>query len=150
MTQLFTQAMPALTGKPDPFSREFIQWLRGLVAEVNAGTADIAALEVALAVLDAAVDALTVAVEVRSVEVDLGSTPVRSGSFNITDAALTAAMQIIITQAPGPYTGKGSTLDESEMDTLDVTARAGSGSAVAYWRSNTLVRGNFKFNYRAG
>lgn len=37
MLQIFNQGMAALQGKRDTFSREFIQWLRGLVFVANVG-----------------------------------------------------------------------------------------------------------------
>lgn len=92
------------------------------------------------------------AVDLTQIEQDLGTVALRSGSFTLTDAALLAGELLIITQAGGPYTGKGTREDEAEMDGLTVmgTIAAGGGSALIYWNSATYVLGKFKFNYLHG
>lgn len=81
-------------------------------------------------------------------EVDLGSVPRTSGSFAITSAGLTASKAVSIQQAVGPYTGKGTLADETEMDMLIVTGITTSTTNIqCYWNSPTFVKGNFKFNY---
>jgi hypothetical protein len=87
-------------------------------------------------------------VDWHQTEVDLGSTPAYSGKFTITDATITATGKVVAIQAGGPYTGKGTLGDEAEMDTVSVAVTPAAGSATAYWRSQTAVRGNFKFNYQ--
>jgi hypothetical protein len=67
------------------------------------------------------------------VEVDLGSTLKSKGSVVITDANIVAGSKIIIQQAPGPYTGKGTRADEAEMDPIWVSVEAGAGTATAAW-----------------
>lgn len=86
------------------------------------------------------------------VEASLGSAPDarRSGRFIITDAAIGATSKVFVTQAGGPYTGKGTRADEAEMDHVACVAKAASGSATVYWHSRTRVRGNFKFHYVIG
>lgn len=74
-----------------------------------------------------------------TIETDLGP-PKTSGKFTIVDAAITAAKKVLIWQAPGPYTGKGTLADEAEMDGIDCLAIPGSGQAVVGWR----VRGGFR------
>lgn len=69
------------------------------------------------------------------VETDVGSTPRSSGRFTITDAAISPTSKVIIQQAPGPYTGKGTLADEASMDPLWCVAVPGSGSAVVHWRT---------------
>ncbi len=129
--RLFSQTMLALTGKADIFSREFIQWLRTLVDQVNTLTS--------LADHDD---------EIRTVEEYLGE-DVRSGHFTIDDADIASGDLIMIQQAPGPYTNKGTLADEAEMDSIEVRAMCDrDGFATAYWTSTGAVRGNFKFNYR--
>jgi hypothetical protein len=49
------------------------------------------------------------------VEVDLGSSPIFSGSFVITDSSFTPTSRVLVWQAPGPYTGKGTLADEAAM-----------------------------------
>lgn len=84
-----------------------------------------------------------------SVEVNLCSLPQRSGHFDITGlTGLTAGKPVMIQQAVGPYTGKGSLADEAEMDQVLVSASVLSATTVrAYWVSTGFVIGNFKFNY---
>lgn len=67
-------------------------------------------------------------------EANFGSVPVSRGSFIITDAAISPTSKIIIQQAPGPYTGKGTRADEAEMDQIAVTAEPLTGTAIARWR----------------
>lgn len=72
-------------------------------------------------------------------EADLGSTAAWQGRFTITDAAISATSKVMIMQAPGPYTGKGTLADEAEMDPLWCVAYAGTGQATVYWRTFTMV-----------
>lgn len=128
MIRVFSQTMAALTGKTEIFSREFLQWLRTLVDAVN--------------------DLETVETPIRTIEEYLGE-DVRSGHFTIDDADLESGDLIMIQQAPGPYTNKGTLADEAEMDSIEVRAVCDrDGFATAYWTSAGFVRGNFKFNYR--
>lgn len=70
------------------------------------------------------------------VEVNLGATPVTQGSFTITDAAISASSKVLIWQAPGPYTGKGTRADEAEMDEFPkMTVVPAAGSASVRWSS---------------
>jgi hypothetical protein len=70
------------------------------------------------------------------VEVNLGSTLAWQGKFTITDAAITAAKKVLVWQAPGPYTGKGTRGDEAALGPVRIThVEPGSGSAVVHWRS---------------
>jgi hypothetical protein len=93
-------------------------------------------------------DSGTTVTTVTTVEVDLGSMA-KSGRFDITGlSGLTPGAQIVMQQAAGPYTGKGTLADESQMDAITVTAYAFSATVIrAYWTSRTWVHGNFKFNY---
>ena len=66
----------------------------------------------------------------------------------ITLSGLTIGKQIIISQATSPYTGKGTMNDESEMDFIGVNGVVISATEIkCFWNSQTLVKGNFKFNY---
>lgn len=83
----------------------------------------------------------------QTVEIDLGTSK-RSGNFIITSSGLTVGKQVIISQATGPYTGKGTLADESEMDFIGVNGVVVSATQIkCFWNSNTVVKGNFKFNY---
>jgi Collagen triple helix repeat (20 copies) len=85
------------------------------------------------------------------VEVDLGSAR-RSGRFVIGGlAGLTAGRAVAVSQATGPYTGKGTLADEAEMDAIDVAASVTSATQItAFWKSRTRVRGNHRFSYQIG
>ena len=86
-----------------------------------------------------------------TVEIDLGAVPRRSGSFTIAGAGMTPGKPVMIQQAAGPYTGKGTLADEAEMDLLQVTASVTSATVItAYFTSPLLVAGNFKFDYLIG
>lgn len=83
-----------------------------------------------------------------TVEVSLGSAARRSGSFTIAGAGLTPGKPVLIQQAVGPYTGKGTRADEAEMDQVSVAAHVVDATTIrAYWTSRHLVRGNFKMHY---
>lgn len=88
-------------------------------------------------------------VSVSTVEVDLGLPALNSGSFNITGlSGLTPGKQVVITQACGPYTGKGTLEDESEMDLVTAKGYVVDATTIkCFWNSQYKVLGNFKFNY---
>ena len=84
-------------------------------------------------------------------EINMGNYPRRSGSFTISGTGLVTGKPVLISQAAGPYTGKGTLADEAEMDQLLVTASVTNSTTItAYWTSNYDVRGNIKFNYIVG
>lgn len=112
----------------------------------------------------------------KTVEVDLGSTPTWRGKFTIVDVSIVSTSRVIIKQAVGPYTGKGTRADEAEMDQLWCVAEPQFHQATVYWRTQQAqtasfseirgmqpnhdaflgsltqtvigkVKGNFKFNY---
>jgi hypothetical protein len=81
-------------------------------------------------------------------EVDLGAAKT-GGKFTIAGAGMTVGKPVLIAQAVGPYTGKGTRADEAEMDQVTVTGAVTDASTItAYWSSPRRVRGNFKFNYQ--
>jgi hypothetical protein len=83
----------------------------------------------------------------QTVEINLGVAR-RNGNFTITSSGLTSGKQVMINQATGPYTGKGSRADETEMDMLIVSGVVTSSTTIkCYWSSLHPVMGNFKFNY---
>ena len=85
------------------------------------------------------------------VETNLGAAPRTSGKFNITSSGLTTGKHVLITQANGPYTGKGTLTDEAQMDAITATGKVTSATNIeCYWRSPTKVRGNVKFAYAVG
>jgi hypothetical protein len=86
-------------------------------------------------------------VSFTTVEVNLGISK-KSGNFTITSSGLVVGKQVMIFQATGPYTGKGTLADESEMDFIGVNGIVTSSTTIkCFWNSRTSVRGNFKFNY---
>lgn len=85
---------------------------------------------------------------VVEVEINIGSNPVRCGRFVITSTGLTVGKPVIINQASGPYTGKGTLADEAECDSLTVQGKIISATEIeCFWGSISIVRDNFKFNY---
>lgn len=74
-------------------------------------------------------------VAATTVEVNLGSTPTWRGKFTITDVLIDATKKVLVWQAPGPYTGKGTRADEADMDRISCIAEPLAGSASVYWRS---------------
>jgi hypothetical protein len=71
-----------------------------------------------------------------TVEVNLGSTLAWQGKFTITDASISPTSNVIVWQAPGPYTGKGTRKDEPALAPIAIThVEPGNGSAVVHWRS---------------
>lgn len=91
------------------------------------------------------------AVSYTEVEQSVGSVPRLAGKFTIAGSGLTIGKPVIISQAVGPYTGKGTRADEAEMDGLIVKAAVTAVDTItAYWNSATFVKGNFKFNYLVG
>jgi hypothetical protein len=76
------------------------------------------------------------------VETNVGSTPRFRGKFTLVNASITAASKIFITQAPGPYTGKGTRADEAEMDPITAIAIAGTGTATVIWQTTGYIVAN--------
>ena len=104
----------------------------------------------------------------KTVEVNLGATPIWQGRFTITDATITTASKLLVWQAPGPYTGKGTRADEADIQPIMISSVvAFNGSAVVNWQTppaytdgaaglmglgdidlrKGYVKGNVKFNY---
>jgi hypothetical protein len=86
------------------------------------------------------------------VEVDLGSSLRTSGNFVISGlSGLNTGDPVLVRQAVGPYTNKGTLADEFEMDTVNVAGKVASASTIqCYWSTDSVVRGNFKFLYVVG
>jgi hypothetical protein len=93
----------------------------------------------------------TASLALTTVELNLGAAPNarRGGHVQITGlAGLTAGKPVLIQQAAGPYTGKGTRADEAEVDMLTLAAKVLNATTIdVYWQSKNRVRGNFKFNY---
>lgn len=70
---------------------------------------------------------------ITTIEQNLGSVPAVRGTFIVSNGAVTPASKIVISQAPGPYTGKGTLADESDMDVLRCVAVPGSGQFTVRW-----------------
>lgn len=88
-------------------------------------------------------------VTLSTAEVDLGSNAKTGGAFTIAGTGLTPGKPVLIAQAVGPYTGKGTRADEAEMDQVNVAASVTDATTItAYWSSARRVKGNFKFNYQ--
>lgn len=75
-----------------------------------------------------------------TVEVDLGSTAKFAGKFTITDASIGATSKVMVWQAPGPYTGKGTRADEAELQPVSIiSVEPAAGSAVVKWQTPPIV-----------
>ena len=75
-----------------------------------------------------------------TVEVNVATTPKTGGKFTITDAAIGASSKVLVWQAPGPYTGKGTRADEAQLAPVKVSAVSpAAGSAVVYWEAEGHV-----------
>lgn len=70
-----------------------------------------------------------------SVEQNLGSTATFWGKFTVVNASITAGSKILIWQAPGPYTGKGTRADEMDMVKVNANAVPAAGSMTVYWET---------------
>lgn len=167
---MITQITPPRVAFLDPrtgaVSREWYLFFLSLYNFVDVGEADIngllqapvatfeaSSIESRLSFLETAPrvelqesgDALTLA----TVEVNVGSVPKTGGHFTIAGSGLTVDRPVLINQAVGPYTGKGTLADEAEMDQVNVTASVTDAATItAYWSSARRVKGNFKFNYQ--
>lgn len=88
---------------------------------------------------------------ISTAEVSLATAPNvrRSGHAQITGlAGLTIGKPVMVQQAPGPYTGKGSRADEAEMDAISFVGKVLSATVIdLYWQAVHLVRGNVKVQY---
>jgi hypothetical protein len=95
------------------------------------------------------------AITFSAYEFDAGVNPVNAGTFDITGlSGLTAAKPVLISQAAGPYTGKGdaTAADEPEMDQISLTAYTLSTTSIrVYWEAEYgFICGNIKVFYLAG
>jgi hypothetical protein len=84
------------------------------------------------------------------VDVTLSSTPARAGRFTITTTGLTTGRPVLVSQAAGPYVGKGTLADEAQMDAIRVAAKAISATVIeCQWTSQTWIRGSVRFDWLA-
>ena len=85
---------------------------------------------------------------VVGIQIDIGSKPKRGGIFNITGTGFVAGKPVLISQSAGPYIGKGTYLDEIEMDQITVAATVINNTTIqCNWGSNTYLKGFLGFNY---
>jgi hypothetical protein len=83
-----------------------------------------------------------------TVEVTIGTIPRKAGRFTIAGAGLTVGKPVLIQQASGPYTGKGSRADEAEADLVMVTGKVISATLIeCFWNAVSVIKGNVKFDY---
>lgn len=91
----------------------------------------------------------TAVVDIQQTEVDFGTVPTDTKTFTVTAGAIVGTEQINATQSGDAPTGRSA--DENEMDTLQVSARAASGSIVFIVRAlDGPVVGKYKINYLVG
>lgn len=91
----------------------------------------------------------TAAAPMTVVEVDVGNTA-KSGRFVIAGNGFDAGKRVVISPYPGPYSGKGTRSDESEMDAITVVSSVlDTNTLECFWHAIPgPVRGFFKFQYR--
>lgn len=78
-----------------------------------------------------------------TVEVDVSAIATWRGKFTITDAAIGVGSKLLVWQAPGPYTGKGTLADEAELQPISiVTVVPALGSALVYWQTPPMLTFN--------
>lgn len=71
-----------------------------------------------------------------TIEVNLSAIATWRGRFTITDASITATSKVLVWQAPGPYTGKGTRADEAELQPVNVImTTSATGSAQVTWET---------------
>lgn len=75
-----------------------------------------------------------------TVEVNLSATAVWRGKFTLVDAAIGAASKVLMWQAPGPYTNKGTRADEAELQPVSIIAvNPAAGSAEVFWETPPMI-----------
>jgi|SRR6188474_849749 len=76
-----------------------------------------------------------------TIEQDLGATPATQGSFLLLDAAIVATSKVLMWQAPGPYTNKGTLEDEAAMQPVQVVSVAyvADGIALVRWQTPPMT-----------
>jgi hypothetical protein len=95
---------------------------------------------------------ITEADPLKTVEILMCTWPAQySGHFTIADVDLVPGKPVMIQQAVGPYTGKGTLMDEAEMDQVHVTGITINSTTIqAYWVCQPYsgpISGYIKFNY---
>jgi hypothetical protein len=86
-----------------------------------------------------------------TVEVNLGTKPRRAGKFSITTSGLTAGRPVLISQAQGPYTGKGTIAADDVAERIVAYGKTTSTTNIdVWWESRTRIAKNVKFNYAVG
>lgn len=86
-----------------------------------------------------------------NIEKDLGAVALKTGSFTVTSTGLTTGKPVVVTQAVGPYTGKGSREDECEMDEIRAFGVVTNATTITvYFSTDSFIKGNIKFNYIIG
>ena len=107
---------------------------------------------IALDVLGSVKTDASTGIIINKIMVDLGAHPKCAGTFNITGVGLPIGKLVEINQTQGPYTGKGTKLDEIDMDQLIISGKVINSTTIqCNWGSGeNLVRGFFEFGYWIG
>jgi hypothetical protein len=79
----------------------------------------------------------------------MGVKPIIGGIFNITGTGFVVGKAVMISQASGPYTGKGTYRDEIEMDQITVAGTVINTTTIqCNWGSDgSYIKGFLGFNY---
>lgn len=83
-----------------------------------------------------------------TVEKNLGNVPRYQGEFTITGSGFTVGRPVLISQASGPYTGKGTLADEA-LDMAIVNGYVLNATTIKafYQVVKSPLKGNIKFNF---
>jgi hypothetical protein len=83
-----------------------------------------------------------------TIEANLGNQPRLSGEFTITGTGFAVGRPVLITQAMGPYTGKGTLADEAADQCTATAVVINSTTIKCIWAAvRSPLKGNVKFNY---
>lgn len=79
------------------------------------------------------------------IEVDFGAKPTRSKKFTITDASISGTSKIIV--SPSGNTATGRVGNDWEWDTINCSAKSGTGQFILTCFASGRVAGKRKFYY---
>jgi hypothetical protein len=120
--------------------------------QVNGSTIEIRSLSAGTNITITTGDTITISAaagtgsfSITETEIDFGTTPVRTKKFTVTDAAITAASKIMVTSSGNIATSRVG--DDWEWDSINFTAKAGSGQFTLTAFASGRVRGARKIFY---
>lgn len=117
----------------DTAKKEFANWLRDLVGNVNTLITTVAGL-----------GGLSLTNFIQNIG------PGTSGNFTLTGlSGLTADKDVIAVQTAQPIPSKGGARDEFEMDNIELTGYVVDATSIKfYWNASGIVGGDYAFAYQ--